>query len=405
MVEQLEWNYVLVTVIGTLGLLMSGLLYVLNKQESFTARLLAILIFLVTLSGMNTGLMLTNFYLLFPHFWRITVFTMLCVPPLSYLYVRSILKQQYRLEKTDYLFLLPAIAYTLCYIPFYLLPATEKRAIIHQLLDDMLLIAKEPESILPQGWGIMLRLLYSFSFPIIQIIMLQRYKKRVLDKEMSGGQNAEIYQWLYFFTISLFVLYLLLIFWHTLQLTDIYDFYQLITLTIFFFLLSVSLYLFKRPNILYGLKGWFQPQLDQQVLEQIDSKSLLENEERTFFDRSQEIELKDKLENHFLSNRPFIKTGYKIRDLSDELGIPIYLISAFINQQYGKNFNELINEYRINYVSDLLKTSPESHQYTFEAISREAGFNSRKSFINAVKKKTGKTPSEYFGRLDEENLT
>jgi AraC-like DNA-binding protein len=40
-------------------------------------------------------------------------------------------------------------------------------------------------------------------------------------------------------------------------------------------------------------------------------------------------------------------------------------------------------------------------QYTLEALGQKVGFNSRVSFIAAVKKRTGKTPSELFGRRDE----
>jgi hypothetical protein len=57
--------------------------------------------------------------------------------------------------------------------------------------------------------------------------------------------------------------------------------------------------------------------------------------------------MKSKLEAHFDTNHPFRKTGYTITDLSKELDIPSYQLSSFINQEYSRNFNELINEYRV----------------------------------------------------------
>jgi AraC-like DNA-binding protein len=109
-----------------------------------------------------------------------------------------------------------------------------------------------------------------------------------------------------------------------------------------------------------------------------------------------QVELRSSLENHFKNNKPFIASGYKIKDLSSELDIPVYLISSFINQEYGKNFNELINDYRVDYIADVLKESPDSQNFTLEAIAKSAGFNSRNTFIGAVKKKYGKTPSAHF---------
>lgn len=96
-------------------------------------------------------------------------------------------------------------------------------------------------------------------------------------------------------------------------------------------------------------------------------------------------------------NQPYRKSGYKIRDLSEELTIPSYILSAFINQQYGKNFNELINDYRVDFMAGHLSQSLEKLQYTLEYLAKDAGFNSRNAFFAAVKKKTGKTPSEFFG--------
>jgi AraC-like DNA-binding protein len=104
------------------------------------------------------------------------------------------------------------------------------------------------------------------------------------------------------------------------------------------------------------------------------------------------------VEDHFREYLPFLKQRYSIRDLSKEVGIPSYLLSAFINQQYGKNFNEFINDNRVNYLIAFARQNPENLlQYTLEVLGQMGGFNSRASFIAAVKRKTGKTPSEIFG--------
>ena len=107
------------------------------------------------------------------------------------------------------------------------------------------------------------------------------------------------------------------------------------------------------------------------------------------------------LVQHLEKNQPFRKTGYTISDLSNEISIPSYLLSAFINQEYGKNFNELINEYRVDYFIELIQQPGANEQFKLEALGREAGFNTRASFIRAVKKKTGLTPSDFVAKKEK----
>jgi methylphosphotriester-DNA--protein-cysteine methyltransferase len=49
----------------------------------------------------------------------------------------------------------------------------------------------------------------------------------------------------------------------------------------------------------------------------------------------------------------------------------------------------------------MLKTSPELYQFTLEALGKMAGFNSRSTFIAAVKKISGRTPQEFFGKAED----
>jgi AraC-like DNA-binding protein len=110
------------------------------------------------------------------------------------------------------------------------------------------------------------------------------------------------------------------------------------------------------------------------------------------------------LDNHFQRNHPNRKSGYNIRGLSEELEIPYYNLSAFINQEYGKNLNELVKDYRVDYMAGQLKTFPDKLQYTLNSLAKEAGFNFRNSFFTAVKKRTGRTPSEFFGTRGSASL-
>ena len=84
--------------------------------------------------------------------------------------------------------------------------------------------------------------------------------------------------------------------------------------------------------------------------------------------------------------------------MASDLGYPVHLISAVINKHFKMNFNEFINKLRVQYII-ANKNNEDWKNLTLEAISCEAGFNSRSTFISAFKKETGKTPSQFFSML------
>jgi AraC-like DNA-binding protein len=135
--------------------------------------------------------------------------------------------------------------------------------------------------------------------------------------------------------------------------------------------------------------------------ETVDEPSIKSVGKHHYISSEQGHAIKKSLEDHLRENQPFRRRGYTVANLARELQLPSYLVSAFINQQYGKNFNELINDYRVDFLLEKSKLSDDFESLTLEAIGREAGFNSRAAFIAAVKRKTGKNPSEIFGRRGE----
>jgi AraC-like DNA-binding protein len=74
--------------------------------------------------------------------------------------------------------------------------------------------------------------------------------------------------------------------------------------------------------------------------------------------------------------------------------IPVHHLSYYFNEHIGVSFNTWKNNQRIDYVIDIFNNG-ERKDITLDALSKEVGFGSRSSFINAFKAKTGKTPSEW----------
>jgi len=71
---------------------------------------------------------------------------------------------------------------------------------------------------------------------------------------------------------------------------------------------------------------------------------------------SQQIEvLKVRLEEFMEQKQPFLKQGYSIKDMSNDLDIPAYQLSGFINRNIGVHFNDFLNKSRIKYCENLIK--------------------------------------------------
>jgi AraC-like DNA-binding protein len=71
------------------------------------------------------------------------------------------------------------------------------------------------------------------------------------------------------------------------------------------------------------------------------------------------------------------------------------LLSKVINQGFQLNFNDFINNYRIEAVKEKLKAGEQKTQ-TLLGIAFDCGFNSKATFNRAFKKATGISPKDWL---------
>jgi AraC-like DNA-binding protein len=121
------------------------------------------------------------------------------------------------------------------------------------------------------------------------------------------------------------------------------------------------------------------------------------------FDAGQLTKMDETLRNFFLVRQPFLKRGYNLKQLSEDISIPLHHLSAFINQYYHIHFNDFINEYRVQYCQVKIKND-EWRSKTLEAIAEESGFNNRNTFTAAFKKVTGSNPSDFLRTVKQQQI-
>ena len=110
----------------------------------------------------------------------------------------------------------------------------------------------------------------------------------------------------------------------------------------------------------------------------------------------QELEKwKIKIENAMQNERLFLNSELTLSELSDKLNSHNSLISNVINTAFQKNFNDFVNEFRVNVFKEKIN-DPKLKHLTLLAIAFDCGFNSKSTFNRAVKKVTGQMPSDFL---------
>lgn len=104
--------------------------------------------------------------------------------------------------------------------------------------------------------------------------------------------------------------------------------------------------------------------------------------------------IRKNLERLMDEQQVFKENELRLDDLAAYLAINRHQLSQVINANYGVNFFEFINRYRIAYAQQLLASKTHQH-YTIIQIAYEAGFNNKASFNRYFKQQMGLTPSAY----------
>jgi AraC-like DNA-binding protein len=113
------------------------------------------------------------------------------------------------------------------------------------------------------------------------------------------------------------------------------------------------------------------------ILEEVDSKNLL-----------------NQLTLFMTEKKTFLDGDISLIALASSLDVNPKALSFAINEHIHKNFNNYINDWRIQEVKKRLNDK-EYNQFKMLTIAFDCGFNSKSTFNLAFKKATGLSHSEY----------
>ena len=151
-------------------------------------------------------------------------------------------------------------------------------------------------------------------------------------------------------------------------------------LSSFFILLSF----FFIPNFIY------QTSLNKEI-------NNIELLKKTSF-KSKNYDYIEQAEQYFILHKSFLNPDYTIKQLEKEIKIPARLISKSIKLVRNQNFNQFLNEFRINYLLEQVPLDTAINT-NFQDLAYQIGFNSVNNFYAHFKNKVGCTPKIYFENL------
>ena len=330
-----------------------------------------------------------------PYLYKITAPINFLLPPIVYLYVRIMLFNKQKLNNLDFLHIIPFLLVLINYLPFYLLPISNKKDIIQELFKDINTSYKIQVGYLSEYIINIFRILQNLIYLIFQWKLIITFNKQNKNIEVEKQINNVI-KWLRIFTslstISLFAFMLLA--FTALVFQDIYADGFIFHLPDYIFascFFIISTYLLTHPSIFAGLPFIKYKQTPSTlILNQTDYIPYIEQ------DYSIEIAL---ILDYFKTKKPYLKKGLNISQLAVEINIPTRLISFIINQHFEMRFNEFINKYRVSYIKEKINEKY-LDSFTLNSLASEAGFSNLTTFIAAFKKIENCTPSEYLLKIN-----
>ncbi|WP_289645243.1 helix-turn-helix transcriptional regulator [Maribacter aestuarii] len=364
----------------------------INKVHNFSAHLIATYLFLNAICFGFYFVILYGAINYFPVLYKMPAPISYLIPPISYIYVRSVLYNENRFRKRDLLHLIPFLFFVANYFSFYTMDLEEKRIIVSRVAENIENVYTVRDGLLPEWVNIMARASQSLIYLFFQWWLLIGFFKR--NKENVSKQYRLVKKWLFDFTklqtlylISLVCLYVV-IFFMVIASVSAEDFMVQFTRVILAVsYLLISGYLLWNPNILIGLP----------TLLITDANSPTEPQEllllNIFTDFNTQVQ----------QQKLFLDSSITLSLLAMKTDTSARRISEMISASNYANFNDYINHLRVAHSEKLIqKKYLEKH--SIEALGKVCGFHSKNAFYRAFRKEYDCTPKEYSARKSLQGL-
>ncbi len=344
------------------------LLFGISRSKSSNSKsniFLKIFIIIVTLTLLARITSIKEIFIQFPHVGYTADLLILLYAPILFLYVHTLLAK--KLPSYLWLHFIPSIIQFILWLPYYFISSNE---IIKKL-------ASGEFAYFPWFQVVAIIQIYLYSFFTIKKI--KEYKK-LESKHLSFYQGINYL----FIIISLITLAntAWLIGWISLISDSLPYFiiigYNSIWLFLTFIVYTIGFIAIKKPELIT-----------------FDFETEKYEQSKIGDDRLKEIKLK--IEKKMINEKLYLSPKLTIGEFADEINENVKNVSRVINEQYGMNFFDFVNSYRIE--EFINHTKEKKHkEVTLLSLAYDSGFNSKTTFNSAFKKLKNTTPSAFVNK-------
>ncbi|MEL6588585.1 MAG: AraC family transcriptional regulator [Bacteroidota bacterium] len=316
---------------------------------------------------------------------------LLLIGPFIYFYFLSVTNQQFRFKKKHWLHLIPGMIYLL----IFLVNFTADVVASHWIAGTVFPYFNNTKGFFREAWENHLSFWYN-NIGILHIVpylvlTLKTYQKyrRYLVENFANTEGIS-FRWL------ANILYTILISMGLILAISLYsNLVQDLSYTQYWsthFLLAVLVYVL-------SIAGYRQSeQLPRQLAFEPDElPEVVENEERVEVIPDL-LRWKHRINQLLNEEALYLQAQLTLSDMAKLLETNTSVLSKVINHGFGMNFNDLINQRRVEAVKSKMQDPAFSH-LTLVGIALECGFNSKATFNRAFRKFTDASPREYMQQL------
>lgn len=387
-----------------LSLFISIILVVFNWRENKNTIYLGTFLIIISIYS------LTHFFSVFGNsaFWLAIFYgnfspLMILAGPFLFFYIRGVIRDNYILEKTDFLHFIPAAIVFIGNIPYYLTPFSVKLELAQRIINDMdQLKFASINFIFPISVNYVMRITSLLVYVFYSYYKIWKFRPSA-KKTLPTQQYLLTYRWLNMFFISLIILLFAfaLITSDFLQKTPKETYGELNLVHnlsgIMFTLLSGSLLFF--PQVLYGFPVYQDlSDMRKTKIPAVQSKRINNREDEDLDEEDNPfIDLRDQINAYLEDEKPYLNPDFSIGDLATALKAPQHHVSYCLRVLFKQSFPKLKTTLRIQYAIEMMKSAEFEH-LSIEGIGQMAGFSSRSSFYSAFQAEIGCSPGEYLER-------
>lgn len=329
---------------------------------------------------------------------------MFCLPlqhlffigPIIYFYVQSLLNPSFKLNKTNFYHLIPAILYLFYNI---IMIVTDKL-----ILNKPYFFADGSDRDF-DDWYQKLGLISMLVYFVLSLIYYQKYQKLV--QQLVSFADDILFKWIKTFLIAFLSMQILQILFYIIDIIAPSD-NKYIGSWWYFFCFSIIMLYIAITGYSNALTTKISFQFDSLKNNKVFLLASSENEITTEIDfqelpisfaiSSETFEWKNKISTLFETQNVSQNPELTLTDVAKSLNTNVSIISKTINQGFQMNFNDFVNQYRVEEVKKAFQKN-QHKKSTLLGIAFDCGFNSKATFNRAFKKNTSLSPKDYLSQL------